>query len=34
MISEELLLTEEQMFKTWTHHFYIPGKNSQSPFIK
>lgn len=30
MISEEPFLTGEQMFKTWTHYFYIPGKNKNS----
>lgn len=30
MISEELLLTAEQMFKTRTHYFYIPSKNKNS----
>lgn len=29
MISEEVLLTEEQMFETWTHYFDIPRKNKK-----
>lgn len=30
MILEELFLTGEQMFKAWTHYFYIPGKHKNS----